>query len=368
MKIFVYTSVHNWNDSRIFHKEIRSLAREHQLEYHAPAEFKEKVFENIKILGLPQWKSRKDRVKTYFIIVGRLLRSHADVYHFHDPELIITALIPFLKRKKVIFDVHENIVKQIRSKDNLSNWKKRLYAWLYRILEKLFNRTITHFILAESSYQKQFDVRRSTTIFNFPIFQDIPVDKTIKGKLVYVGNWIQYERGAFELVKALGILKERNIDFEMNWIGDFPVNSTIKQEILIMIEELDIKDSIKFLGRIDYKEIFSVIVDSNAGYSCLHPVENFLESYPTKIFEYMMCGVPVVCSDFPLWKEVVEKNNCGYCVGPKNVIKIAQAFQDIIQNKELAFKMGHSGKQAIKEYYNWEKEENKLLNLYRNLI
>jgi len=368
MKVFIYTSVHKWNDSRIFHKEIRSIAKEHQVEFHAPADFKFKKFDNVKVYGLPNWKTRKDRIKTILIILGRLLRSKADIYHFHDPELIITAFIPFIKKKKVIFDVHENISKQIKSKENLSSWKKKVYSSLYKWTEKIFHKTISHYILAEKSYEPLYEEDRRTTIYNFPIVQKVPEKEIQTGKIVYVGNWIQVERGALELIKAVIKLKEQNIDFELFWIGEFQKGSSLQLEIETLIKHSGIEDSVKFLGRMDYNLLFDVIAGSNIGYSCLHRVGNFLESYPTKIFEYMMCGVPVVCSDFPLWKEIVDGAKCGECADPLDTEKIVTAFKKLIDDQTMAAEMGRNGKRAVDSSYNWQQEENKLLQLYREIL
>ena len=62
---------------------------------------------------------------------------------------------------------------------------------------------------------------------------------------------------------------------------------------------------IRFLGRVTPDEVLDVIHSARCGLVIDHPISNYLESYSTKMFEYMACGVPVVCSDFPLWKRLV---------------------------------------------------------------
>lgn len=81
----------------------------------------------------------------------------------------------------------------------------------------------------------------------------------------------------------------------------------------------------------------------------------------------MMQGLPLICTDFELWKEVVENNECGICVNSKNSEQVASTIKYLITNKELAIKMGDNGQRIIKEKYNWSTQEQILLNVYNNL-
>lgn len=367
-KIFVFTSVHNWNDTRIFHKECKSLAKRYIVEFHAPYAEEETIIDGINIVGLPKWRSKKDRIKINLILLKRILKSDADVFHFHDPELIFTAILIKLKGKKVIYDVHENIREQIKSKENLNVVKRAVYSIGYQIIEKLLSLFIDCFVLAENSYSSLYDSNKSVIVLNYPKYIEIIKKPLQIGKVVYVGNWIQAERGAMELIEAAYILKQKQIKFEIFWLGLFETGSSLKGEVMAKIKQYELQDNIVFLNRIDYSKLFEVIGDANIGFSCLHPVRNFLKSYPTKMFEYMMAGVPVVASDFPLWREVIDKYDCGYCVDPLNYSDIAAAIENAINNPEKAELMGKNGEKAIKTEYNWKTQEIKLLKYYENLL
>jgi glycosyltransferase involved in cell wall biosynthesis len=80
-----------------------------------------------------------------------------------------------------------------------------------------------------------------------------------------------------------------------------------------------------------------------------------------------MFGLPVICTDFYYWKEVVEKNNCGICVNPNNVNEIVDAIIYLRDNPDIVQIMGENGKRAVKEKYNWSLEESKLLNIYKRI-
>ena len=86
------------------------------------------------------------------------------------------------------------------------------------------------------------------------------------------------------------------------------------------------------------------------------------------MFEYMSAGVPVIGSHFPLWKQIIEGNQCGLCVDPQDPQAIAAAIDDLIANPEKAEQMGRNGQIAVLNRYNWGIEEQKLLDFYKSLI
>lgn len=106
--------------------------------------------------------------------------------------------------------------------------------------------------------------------------------------------------------------------------------------------------------------VANIMCQSKAGIVTFLPSPNHTDAQPNKMFEYMSSGIPIITSDFPLWREIVEGNHCGICVNPLDPIEIANAINYIIRNVDSAELMGINGQRAIKEKYNWEVEEEKL--------
>jgi len=79
-------------------------------------------------------------------------------------------------------------------------------------------------------------------------------------------------------------------------------------------------------------------------------------------------GLPVIASNFDLWKEIVEKNKCGLCVNPLNPEEIAEAVKYILNNPKEAEIMGKNGIKAVENKYNWGSESKKLINFYAELM
>jgi len=105
-----------------------------------------------------------------------------------------------------------------------------------------------------------------------------------------------------------------------------------------------------------------------AGLVTLHPIVNYIDALPVKMFEYMVAGIPVIASNFSLWREIIEGNKCGLCVDPLNPSEIAKAIDYIMTHPAEAQQMGKNGLRAVQEQYNWDIEEKKLLALYEQLL
>jgi glycosyltransferase involved in cell wall biosynthesis len=104
-----------------------------------------------------------------------------------------------------------------------------------------------------------------------------------------------------------------------------------------------------------------------AGVVTLHPVRNYVDCQPVKMFEYMAAGIPVIASRFPFWLDIVEGNDCGVCVDPFDPAAIAAAIDHFVTHPELAMRMGENGRRAVLEKYNWQPESRKLIDFYEHL-
>ena len=121
------------------------------------------------------------------------------------------------------------------------------------------------------------------------------------------------------------------------------------------------------LGWLDRSGVEQVLQESVAGLVTLHPVINYVDALPVKMFEYMAAGVPVIASDFALWRQIIEGNQCGLCVDPLDPQAIAAAIDYLIANPTEAKQMGLNGQRSVRERFNWSIEEQKLLKLYQSL-
>jgi glycosyltransferase involved in cell wall biosynthesis len=179
--------------------------------------------------------------------------------------------------------------------------------------------------------------------------------------VVYVGG-ISRPRGIEEMVRAVGLLPEE-LKVRLVLAGSFsPI--ALEKELLQRPEW----ERVEFLGWQTREKVATILANSRIGLVVFHPVPNHINAQPNKLFEYMSSKIPVIASDFPLWRKIVEKTGCGLLVDPLKPEEIAQAIQWLLENPDEAQAMGERGREAVQSQYNWSIEEKKLLQMYKELL
>ena len=325
--------------------------------------------EGIRILSYPRFTNRIFRVfVSWFLVLIKALRANAKLYHIHDPELIPTAMFLRMLGKKVVFDIHENIAEDIFDKE----WIKfpKLYYYFFAFFEFFANK-FTYIILAEKSYEKRYKERAKSysVVYNycdydfFEKFQKVEKDPL---RLFYSGILFE-NRGVLQVCEAISALEvEHGIKTHFHCVGPLYYELRIKVENLPFYDS--IKDRIHFHGRKKLKESYEIGSSCGIGLSIIHPMSNSVESYPTKIFEYMAIGMPTIASNFELYKSVVEDKGCGLNVDPLDSNILATAIKTLIEDKDLWKSSSMSGIELARSTYNWEMEKQKLFDIYNNLL
>ena len=120
-------------------------------------------------------------------------------------------------------------------------------------------------------------------------------------------------------------------------------------------------------GYLNYPDAMKIVSQSKIGLSLLMPIKNYMYSYPTKLFDYMQGGIPFICSNFPLYKELVKECKTGITVEPLSINEACNEILILLNDQMLYNKMCSNGKSALKEKYNWSTQENKLIDLINSL-
>jgi len=364
IKVCILTSVHSRTDTRIFIKQCRSLAAHgYDVTLIVADNFENEFKEGVKIVDVGRWPGRLNRMfKTTSRVFKKAVELESDIYHLHDPELMPIGLK--LKRlgKKVIFDSHEDLPKAILSKQYLGPVSARvLLSATTSLFERYACRRFDGIIAATPFIRDKFLAINPNTvdINNYPMIGEL--DAAVpwaekRDEICYVGG-IAAIRGAFEMVEAIG-----KVGCGLLLAGN------IESGIESRLRKMPGWRYVEALGFIDRSGVQDVTARSMGGLVLFHPEPNHINAQPNKIFEYMSAGIPVIASNFPLWKEIIEGNECGLCVEPLDPKEIAAAIDQLVNNPNLARSMGENGRRAILEKYNWPIEAEKLLKFYAALV
>ena len=366
-KVLILSSVHRWDDTRIFHKQAKSLAKIYDIELHAIADFKYKVFGGINIYGHKRsLKIFPFRIWLQYLIIA--LRSGSKTVHLHDPDLIFLGVLLRILGKIVIYDVHEDMPGYIMDKTWIPKIFRQLISIFFDITERATSIFFSEIIVVTEKVGERFLRKNPVYICNYPSISNFPRNPNHKNKsnlfsIIYVGV-ITPRRGIVEVIQAVSHLNNK-FKCQVNIIG--PIPDANFEEYL---KKLVLKSRIPFLfkGALSYNKAMIELYSADVGIVCIPPKPYFLESLPNKMFEYMIAGLPVICSNFPLWKDLIEKNNCGITVDPLNPTEITNAIQYLYSNPEYLKIMGMNGRKLVEEQFNWENEEEKLLKLYNKLF
>lgn len=288
------------------------------------------------------------------------------IVHFHDPELLLLAMLLKIIGCKVIYDVHEDLPRQILSKDWLPETVRKPISRLMSGLEWLAAKGFDAIVPATPKIAERFPENKTIMIQNFPIITEMshstPVPYMERPPSFVYPGYIAKIRGIFEVVHALDMLND--IDgIKLNLAGEFSPPD-IESELRIIPGWA----SVKYHGWITREQLAALLGNVRCGLVLHHPVPNEIDAQPIKLYEYMSAGLPIIASNFPLLKQIIKDAECGLLVDPMDPKAIAAAMRWILDHPADAEAMGQRGHQAVLRIYNWDAEAVKLINLYNKLL
>lgn len=367
LKIAHLTSVHPPYDVRIFQKECVSLAKAgYAVTLVAPGE-NLKARDGVDVIAVPPSTNRRQRA---WETTGRVYRAavklDADLYHFHDPELIPIGLRLKLKGKRVIYDVHEELPQDIMEKDWLPRPFRIGAAGGAYLAEYIAGRMFDGIVASRPALLDRFPATKTALVNNFPRLGELaqPGSRPIRERdpiAAYVGG-MNRERGFIELIDALGQVPD-TVALEVQIAGLVEPVALVEQA-----QKLPGWKRIRLLGWQSRTQVADLLNRARFGIVTFLPIPNHLRSYPTKLFEYMSAGLPTLASDIPLWKKIIEEDGVGRVANPKDPAAFAAALGWMMTHPDECERMGRTGTALVHDRYNWDIEAAQLLGLYKRIL
>lgn len=360
------TTVHKPFDVRIFHKECKSLVAAGYRVSLLQSDCEAAEVDGVTIVPIRRRKHRLARMTLGVAdAVVMASRIRADIVHFHDVELIWGALVLKLMGKTVVYDVHEDVAKDLDDKAYLPRWLRAPLRLAVHGFEFAAQRICDRIIGATSAIHARFAADRATLVRNSPILGefsggDYPPFETRSNVAVYLGGLAAFN-GPVSMVAAIGEV-DAALDPRLILGGSFPdpaVESRVRGSAGWQ--------RVDFRGWVDRGDIAAIFAQARCGLVLYQPTPNVVDSEPNKFFELMSAGLPLVASNFPVWKQLIDQLQCGIAVDPDDPQAIAAAIEYLFRNPSEAEAMGRRGRDAILGGYNWSVDSATLIALYDDL-
>ncbi len=364
------TTVHPRDDTRIYLKEARTVAQStpHRVVLlvadglgtpAAPTDGVEVVDMGV----LPMGRGARALVGIWRSLWA-VRRLQPSVVHFHDPELLPLGFMMKALGIRVIYDAHENTPDLALHREWVPVALRRLIAGALHVVEAVAVRVFDQTVVATPRIARRFPSVRTALVQNFPIQADVeprgqdPYHARPRS-FAYVGA-IAPERGAMETVRSIALAGS---DVRLELAGSMSPTD--------LRDQLDREpgwDQVRYHGVVDRTEVMALLGRVRGGIVLFHPLANHLEAQPTKMFEYMAAGIPVIASDFPHWREIIDRTRCGLLVDPLDTVAIGRALRWVLENPAEGAEMGRRGRKAVATEFGWAAQSSVLLDAYGRLL
>jgi glycosyltransferase involved in cell wall biosynthesis len=367
-RIVHMSSVHTVNDIRFFHKMAVTLAENGYDTYCIALHSRPEVISGVKIIPIRSRPGIWGKIVASYLAFAAAVQLKPLICHIHTPRLYIW--IPFLKIRGVIviLDMYENFPKTFEQRTRVPAFLRTFAGYLYKYMERVLIGD-NPVIYAEYSYAKDYPyVKEHRTILNMPkteMLLAVDENKLEIPTIGYLGG-ICETRGSLLILRVIKKLREQGANINAEFIGQS--EDTHQQELETYIRDNGLIGSIRYYGFMPPPEAYQIAAKWHVGLAVFLPMKNYVDSYPTKMFEYMALGLPVVVSKFPLYEEIVHETGCGLCVNPLDEDEIAGAIKVLLNNRRMAIDLGKKGRCAVLQKYSWKKEAEKLLAFYKQIL
>jgi glycosyltransferase involved in cell wall biosynthesis len=367
IKVVHLSSVHPPDDPRIAIKECGALADAGFDVVLICPESPNPPVPGRQMRFVPAARGRLSRMtRAVWDVYRAAAKEKAAVYHFHDAELLLIAPLLRLTGAAVFYDVHEDLPQTVGYKHWIPRPLHAVIAWAVGAVELFLTRFASGVVAATPAIARRFPPAKTVVVQNFSMINELevasPTPYGSRQPLVgYVGA-IADIRGAHEMVLAMDRVPA-SLNARLILAG--PISEA---GLLDQLRAHPGWDRVEHHGRQTRPQVAHHLDRARMGLVLFHPSGNYVEAYPVKMFEYLAVGLPIIVSNFPLWRSLFEPEECAIFVDPLDPAAIADAITWILTHPEEAEEMGKRGRIAARQRFNWQTESRKLLTFYSEYL
>lgn len=362
LRVTHVSTVHAWTDNRVHYRECASLAElGYEVSLVAVESDAHATRDAVRVYEIPRMPRLRRVLLGGVRAITVALKSKPSLIHLHDPELIWS--IPFLRLlgKKVIYDAHEDIPTQILSKSYLTPVSRPI-ARLLAYAAVAGARWSNHVIAATEKVASRFPSDKVSVVRNYPTLRDGDASaasvSTRPTRIIYIGG-IAPTRGSDVMVSAAEYLPN-------GWVLDLAGPAPLT--LIERLSRLPGWARTTYHGALAPDAARDLLLEARIGLVVLQPTDAYLDSLPTKMFEYFAAGIPVIASDFPLWRRILEEYECGLVVDESSPHAVSEAVQKYAQDHDLLALHSRNARRAVETELNWHYESKTLASVYQSLL
>ncbi len=371
MRICEVTCMHDADDDRIYQRACLGLAREgHEvvlIAEGAPG----KALEGVAHRPLTPRRGLRRRVFSAWEAYRLARREDADVFHFHDPELLLPMLLLASGGRRVVYDVHENYASRI-TRGRVPGPLVPLIRAAWRAFELTVVRRLSGVIAVTESMGDLYrdHARRQIVVLNTvdPVRLggvDLDQPKDPRPVLLISGTHSR-ARNCLQAVEALPLILEKVPDAVLRFLGRYHPQG-FAEELAARAAALEVTGHVELEGMIPWEENFARAARAHVGCVFYADTPNNRVGLPNRLFEYMFCGLPVLAEDFPELRRVIAETGCGVVVDSSSPRSIATGAVRLLADPEEACEMGRRGRHAVLGQFSFPNEVRRMVELFESL-
>ncbi|MCI2266956.1 glycosyltransferase family 4 protein [Sediminivirga luteola] len=359
------SSVHPWTDNRIAYRECASLAEAgYRVALVAVQTDVPDSPRPVWVIEVPEERRAKRVIVSTVRVLTAALRTNARVFHLHDPELVWTVPVLRLLGRHVIYDAHEDLPAQVLNKPYATSRPLKVALKLTAFAVIAVARMSSHIIAATETIAARFPSRKTSIVHNYPPLREEEAHaKRVSDRaasVVYVGG-ISEGRGALTMIDAAGSGK-----FPNGWI--LSLAGRMSEDLKENLAGTPGWQHVQYKGQVPSDEARQIVLDARVGLLLFSDTAAHRAALPTKMFEYFAAGVPVIASDFPLWREIITSSDCGVVVDPNSPEQAAEALKRYAESPELLERHSRNARRLALSRFNWSSEAAALVAVYRKIL